>query len=490
MVTIAFAAVRVAYWATGGGFSTTALANSWQLLDLDQLVAHPFQSVTLLHIQPPLFNLFVGGVLRWSPLPHALTFQLAYLACGLVMVLALRALLIELGFTPGAATAGAVAIACDPALLSYENAVTYEVPVATLLVVSSLLCARYVRTRRRAPLAGFLAATTLIVLTRALLHPVWLALCVVVILACARPQFSRRRVIAMVAVPLVIVGGWALKNQILFDEPSLSSWLGMNLARGVIAPMPRHDTDALIRAGKLTPAARVPAFSPYSAYAPTVGPCRTHWTEPVVRSLTKRNGESNFNAVCYLRVYQDAQHNALTAIEERPGAYLRGRGASTAAHFMFELGPGLEPFRENSVLRGLKDLYDVPMLAVHMTINDRDWTNPLIPGAPPPSIPMSLTLLFATALVLARAVLAAYRLARRRQHICDLTWLYLGFTVAFVTAVSIATEYGENSRFRFLTDPIVIGVLVASVARVVTAPFAVRARDDVDPNHASTTKTT
>ena len=39
--------------------------------------------------------------------------------------------------------------------------------------------------------------------------------------------------------------------------------------------------------------------------------------------------------------------------------------------------------------------------------------------------------------------------------------------------VSIATEYGENGRFRFLVDPIVIGL---AVAQVVTWIGAWRAR--------------
>ena len=33
-------------------------------------------------------------------------------------------------------------------------------------------------------------------------------------------------------------------------------------------------------------------------------------------------------------------------------------------------------------------------------------------------------------------------------------------TVVFVALVSIATEFGENFRFRFLVDPLVIGLAV------------------------------
>ncbi len=463
VVIAAFLAVRISYWVTGGGFSTTALADSWQLLDLHQLVDHPFQSVWLLHTQPPLFNLFVGTVLRWSPLPSSLTFQLVYLVLSLVLVVALRSLLIELGFAAFAATAGAAVVACDPGLLSYENAIIYELPVAALLVVSGLLCARYARTRRARALIALVLVMTVIVMTRALLHPVWLGVMVVLIVIAVRPRLGILRSAAIVAIPVFVIGGWIVKNQVEFGEPNLSSWLGMNLARGVIAPMPKQDIEQLIRQGTLSRAARVPAFSPYAAYAPTVGPCHTDRTEPVLRALRKQNGQSNFDAVCFLRVYRDGQHNAFAAIRERPGAYLAGRRASATAHFWFELGPGLEPFRDNPVLRGLKDVYDVPMLSVSVAIHDRDWTNRLIPSDPAPVIPLSITLVLATAFVLSRAAFGAVRVMRRRSRSGDLAWTYLGCTVAFVTTVSIATEYGENSRFRFLVDPILIGALVAAV---------------------------
>ena len=463
VVIAAFVTVRIAYWVTGGGFSTTALRDSWQLLDLHQLVAHPFQNVWLLHTQPPLFNLFVGTTLRWSPLSSALTFQIVYFLLALTLVVALRALLVELGFAAFAATAGAVAVACEPGLLSYENAIIYELPVAALLVVSGLLCARDARTRRARTLTALVIVMTVIVMTRALLHPVWLGAMIALIVIAVRPRLGVLRTAAIVAIPVFVVGGWIVKNQVEFGEPNLSSWLGMNLARGVIAPMPKQDIEQLIRQGTLSRAARVPAFSPYSAYVPTVGRCQTDRTEPVLRSLRKQNGQSNFDAVCFLRVYREGQRNAFAAIRERPGAYLAGRRPSATAHFWFELGPGLEPFRDNPVLRGLKRVYDVPMLSVSVAIHDRDWTNRLIPSDPSPAIPLSITLVLATAFVLGRAAFGAVRLVRRRARTGDLAWTYLGCTVAFVTIVSIATEYGENSRFRFLVDPILIGALVAAV---------------------------
>lgn len=460
-----FVLVQVVYRATGGGFTTAALRTSWQLLDLHRLTADPFGSVALLHIQPPAFNLFVGVVERWSPLSAAFTYQVLYLACGLVLLLTLRALLVELGCSELGATVGTVVVALDPVLLSYMNSATYELPVATLLVVSGWCCARYARTRSTGHLVGFVAAITAAALTRALLHPVWLVAAVVLVVASVRPRAGWRAVGVAVAIPLVLVGGWIVKNQLLFDEPNLSSILGGNLARGVIAPMPRTAVDALVRDGSITPAARVRAFSPYAAYQPAIGPCRTHWTPTVVRALVKANGISNFNSVCFLRVYRQEQHNALVLLREHPGDYLGTRYAPASIHFTHDLAP--DRFRANTTLRVLTDVWNPVLLRLGVTVHDTGWTNNLIPGAPPPTIPMSLTLVVATLFVLGLGGAAFARLVRSRARPGDLARTYLAATVAFVALVSIATEYGENGRFRFLVDPIVIGLAVAQVVTYV-----------------------
>lgn len=462
-----FFVVRVAYWATGGGFSTIMLNASWQLLDDKELAAHPFQSVALLHIQPPLFNLFIGSVQRWSPLSTAVSLQLAYLGCGLVLVVGLRLLLCEVGFGGAAATVAACVVAINPILLAYENTATYEYPVAALLVVSAVLCARYAKNRQLKTFTWFTLVLTAIVLIRALLHPIWMIACVALVFLAVRDRAPRRCHLAAIAIPIVLVGGWIVKNEVLFSQPTLSSWFGMNLGRGVIAPMPRQDVDALIRSKQLSPAAVVRPLSPYELYAPFFGPCRSSFQQSVVRSATKHDGQSNFNAQCYLRVYDDAQHNALTAIVARPGVYLATRWPSMAQHFSLptldKLAPGADPFRQNTVIKVLGDGYDGALLSVPITVDDRNWTVPLFSDGTRYVIRVSIVLALATLLVAARGVLGALALLRRKRTPSNLTWAYLGFTTIYVTVVSVATEYGENERFRVLLDPIVLGVLVAQL---------------------------
>ncbi|MCU1468752.1 MAG: hypothetical protein JWM72_4680 [Actinomycetia bacterium] len=475
IVICVFLAVRIVYWVTGGGFSTIMLHASWQLLDDKQLAAHPFQSVALLHIQPPLFNLFVGSVQRWSPLTTAVSLQFAYLGCGLVLVVALRLLLCDLGFAPWAATASACVVAVNPILLAYENTATYEYPVAALLVVSAVLCARYARDRRVATFTWFTITLTTIVLTRALLHPIWLILCMALVYVVVQDRAPARRYLAAIAIPLVLLGGWIVKNEVLFRQPTLSSWFGMNLARGVLAPLPRKDVDALIRSGELSAAARLRPLSSYDTYAPFFGQCKSSFRQDVVRSPTKHDGQSNFNAQCYLRVYDDAQHNALNAIASRPGAYLATRWPSAAQHFSLptldKLAPGADPFRHNTVIQGLGRGFDWLLLPVSATVDDHNWTVPLFSNGTRYKIRVSIVLALATLLVAIQGVHGASALLRRKRTPANLTWAYLGFTTIFITVISVATEYGENERFRVLLEPIVIGVLTAHVLTIASRLF-------------------
>ena len=337
-----------------------------------------------------------------------------------------------------------------------------------LLVLAALACARYSAGRSLRWLVGFIGALTAVVLTRALLHPVWLVAATVLIIAAVRPRARWPQIVGVLLIPLVLVGGVFLKNQLMFDEPTMSSWFGMNLGRGVIASMPREDIDALIASGDLSPAARVAPFSDYSVFAEFFGPCRTEFTQPVLRSLTRSDGVSNLNAACYLPVYDDAQTNALHAIAERPGVYLRQRWPSLVQHFSLppvdDLAPGISRFGSNRVLESIGRAYEVALIDLPLPIDDRGWAVPVYSQGTRYDVHFSLVLLLGTLLVGVRAVVGGVALLRRRGRTHSVPWVFIGLTVMYVAVVSIATEYGENQRFRVLTDPLVLGILAAQLA--------------------------
>ena len=60
-----FAAAHLIYYALGVRFDNTSLAWYWQYLDPELLKSRLLESVFYMHSQPPLFNLFLGAVLKY-----------------------------------------------------------------------------------------------------------------------------------------------------------------------------------------------------------------------------------------------------------------------------------------------------------------------------------------------------------------------------------------------------------------------------------------
>jgi hypothetical protein len=241
----------------------------------------------------------------------------------------------------------------------------------------------------------------------------------------------------------------------------------MNLGRGVISPMPKHDITDLIAQGRLSKAALIAPLSPYSAYAPEFGTCRTRFSEAVLHDEVTTTGHTNFNAQCFLAVYADAQRNAFHAAIARPGVYLADRAGPFAQHFSLppiaSQAPGMDHFGHNVILRQLATIYQDAMLRLPLTVHLPDATAPLF-GATVYPVSISLVLLLATLLVTVRAALSTRRLWRKSREPAEIAWVFVGLTVIYITIISIAAEYGENQRFRAMIDPILLSVLCAQLA--------------------------
>lgn len=165
----AFVASRAAYYAAGVRFDTRPIGD-WQLLDGPLLQNDLGRSLWYLHMQPPLFNGYVGLVLK---LPHVLerpAFVATYVALGLVLSVSLYFLMRELDVPEWIAFAVSVLFTAGPAAVLYENWLFYTYPVAAGLVVSGLLLLRWARTGRTQYGVGFFAVTSAVVLTRSTYH--------------------------------------------------------------------------------------------------------------------------------------------------------------------------------------------------------------------------------------------------------------------------------------------------------------------------------
>ncbi len=459
--------VYMLLWATGQRFSTQYLDIAWQLIPVETLRSDPIGSVWHLHIQPPLWNLLIGGVLAWSPLPDSISLQSIQFAFGVASVALLASLLARLFARPGVGIVIATIVMLDPQVMAGAFTPTYELATTCGLIAVLWL----VVMQPRSPsftLVSLAAAGTAVVLTRTLFHPAWLVALLLVSWWTVRRSVDTRTIVLTVAMPLVLVGGWMVKNEVMFDRPTLSSWFGMNLQRAV-APIATDDQlDTWAAAGGISEitAAYPSGFVSFSAYEPYVGECLRAGDHASTDNLTRQGPLAipNFNAQCYLPVYDIAQHDAEWLIVHHPSLYLEGRWWATRAWVM-EAPPPLIP--TSSLYDALRPVYRVAQLGLPLSlpsirIGDLPW------GAVDVPAHLSLLQALATMLVIGAGVRAAWRRLRRRP---SSRWIQVEIVAALIVGwnlvVGVLFELGEQFRFRAVTDPITMSIAAWLVWRMI-----------------------
>ncbi len=464
-VVAGYCAILLVLTLAGQRFSTSIAHHGWQFAPYDLLKRTPIRTALAMHVQPPLWNMTIGLIAHWSPLPDGLSFQMFMAALGLLVCLLATRLLLLVGLRGGPAAAFGLLIGVLPNSLQNVFGLGYELPTALLVLLLVTVLLDDHRPPARRLVAAALLATSL-VLVRTLYHPLWLVAVVVGLGVANRHRVSRRTCVLMVVVPLTLVGAVMAKNEASVGSMSLTSWEGMNLLRSTQPAVPQAVLDRMVEDGKMSPVARIPAFSPYDVYEPWVAACKTSGTglldqpyadEPEISPFT---GEPidvvNYDYRCFVPVYQQAGRDAWTLITSNPARWFDAR--AVALRTWFTDYPG-----DTTVVGHLMDgagRVSVPLL----TPDTSDWSNrgdDLLITRPLSLLPSAefLVLLAATGLAIRR---------RRRSHDVDrldrLTFL-AAFIYASTMVPGVLFELGEQARFRWCIEPLVHVTVVAIGAR-------------------------
>lgn len=454
---------------TGQRFSAAYLDYGWQLVPWDTLTADPLGSVWNLHVQPPLWNL-VLGLLGWaSPISDAVTLLALQAVIGALLAAGCVHLARLLGLSPRAAVTVAVLATVHPEVLKNAFDPTYELVAAMLLVWLTVAVGGSVRqpASRKWALA-VVGVGTALVLTRSLYHPLWLVLVLVVAAWCGGGRLLSGRQLGLIALlPVVVIGGWMLKNDALFDRLTLSSWFGMNLQRAVIPVLDRDDLDAMYANGEISDVAMVGPFGAFALYAPyePAASCTVTRSHPAVAEPDRTTDpySPNFNYECYLPVFDQAGDDAMAVIRAHPDVWLEGRLWS--ARTMMAVSP-MPSQSASGVMRGLDAVYSLARVDWSGAISTTGWGTPIYGAIEAPSdfglVPIGMYGL--VILVGARETIRA--LWRRRSvGVRSAVLIVAGFGAAWTFGVGIVGELGEQARFRTMTDALVWVAAIAIVMR-------------------------
>jgi hypothetical protein len=451
-----FVVSRLIYRHLGIRFDDWALTNSWQLLPQDLLHHDLVRSLWFLHSQPPLYNAFVGATLQF-PHAHGLL-NLEFVACSLALSIVCFLTMRELSAPAPLAFVAVALFTISPTTVLYENWMYYSLPVA-LMAVGAVWCfARFRRTHRRAFAAGTVTLLACMALTRASYHLVFVLAGAVAVVLVAR-KADRRRVAAVVALPVVVVAGLYVKNFVMFGQPAGSSWLGMNLAHMVLGNQPEA-VQADVDSGALSRQALVPSFIDLGGYGAQHAPTGV----PALDRPLKEPGVNNYNNIAYIDVSKQYERDALTFIRRHPDLYLRTAGDAFRTMFVPSADfIGVQYEKSNyPPVRRLVELEN------RMLGQYREYQQPT-QGLGTTNAPDGRHIAWVVvAAYLATFVAAAFVLARslrtRRSTPTGATFVFLAFIAGFSVFSSNLFELGENMRFRLETDPLVLVGATALIA--------------------------
>lgn len=441
---ILFALSRYAFRLAGVSFDTRPLATSWQIIDPVLLRHDLVRSLFYMHGQPPLYNLFLGVVLKLAPSPAtaAWIFGLAYEAMGLLLVILIYRLLRRLGTGSALSFAVTFLFMLSPATVLYENIPYYEYPTALLLCVCALYFHKTVTSFTPGRAVALFTAMAAVIYVRALFQIEWF---VVLGLFClwVLPG-HRKQVLTAAAVPLLLVVLLYAKNGVIIGQFATSSWLGMSFSKLTTMQLSLPQRKAMVHAHELSALALIPPYGVpevYHAYLPPGQPTGI----PILDEKRKSTQHINFNYIAYPYVSRKYLDDALTVLRTHPLIYLN---SLKTAYLMF-----FRPSSDYPYIQGNRAKI-APMVRFfdrYVAGQPAYTPDPGFDFLGPQSIGYLIVAGFIVCVVWG-GVLAVRFVARRERGGAELALLFLWLNILYVTVVGNAFEMGENQRFRFLVN--------------------------------------
>ena len=437
-------------WVRGVHIDTDPILNNWeafwQTLPMQFLKESPVESFLYCHSQPPMLNA-VGlavrrlfGLGRHLSATHSLQMVLGAFACAMAY-----SLLRHLTGKPVLSFAVAILLALAPAMFLYEAFLLYTLLIAFFLMLFLYGLVRAARSHRLRDLLFCTLALNCLMLTQTSFHPLLLVPFLAMGAVLAGERWRRFLGWSLLASTLTL--GWYAKNQAVFGFFGASSWMGSNFWRIASANYTEGELRGFRDQGLLDPAAaergcfdRPSKFVPYGFDQTSDVP------------VLSQDDYNNINMIAISRMHG---RNAIRLILHDPRHYL----ANVAEAYGFFCKPSFHTrplsVNANRLPAPIRDLSLLDGRRLLARANERWGTH--------------WTSLYQFLIPL---LLLAY--AGRAFWLCRLSWrswvalvrLYpveaaMWFLVLYLTSVSIFFEHGENCRFKFPLEPVIVCMAVA-----------------------------
>lgn len=232
VIVLVFILSRVIFSLKGGSFLATPLSFAKQYLDPVLLENDLLRSLFYLHSQPPLFNFFLGVILKISPIP-AISYELLFKTAGALIPLIFYGILTSLGINSFVALMATIIFMLNPTLILYENLLYYTYVEALFVLLSIFFLMYWGIKKRFIYLFLFWMSLLCLGMIRSLFHPVFFLITAVILSLYLRLTGKGKRLARnfflssfIVLIPMFSL---CVKNFCLYGIFGTSSWAGMSL---------------------------------------------------------------------------------------------------------------------------------------------------------------------------------------------------------------------------------------------------------------------
>jgi len=439
-------------------FDAGPLTSYWQYIDPQLLENHLLQSLYYLHSQPPLFNLFLGVILKLFPDCYPIAFHFIFMSFGLLGSISLFLVMTEIGLSSRLTLLLTSLFIISPINFEYENWLFYDYPTAALLTLSLLFLHRFALLKRTKDCFKFFLLLAVVVYFRGLLGLYWLLLVATILLAFNLREW--KKIILACLLPIFLVLALYVKNFIVFNSFSISdAQIGVNLAEIVTGSLPPSIRDDLIAQKKISGLCRVkPFYSNFLEYVPygiQIKPTGV----PILDQRLKSNGWSpNAHNLIYLEVGKIDIKDASYVLKHHPVIVLENCGLILIKNY-FLTSDQCCPFykgKRSTQWKEWRDLYKKVFLGE------------LINGK-------SLFLILGLPILFLYGFFLAFRSFLNKNRDVSESVVIVFMMVTIIYLIIITTfSWGEQNRYRSLVDPfylVLFGMFIKNTVKFSNSSF-------------------
>jgi hypothetical protein len=440
-------------------FDATSLNYFWQIVDPDLLKHRLFESIYYLHGQPPLFNLFLGLVLKAFPIGYRAAYHLIYLLIGVCYSLSMFLLLERMRTGRYVALALTVMMTIAPATVVYENWLFYSYPVAAGLCLAALLLHRYVSSGSFIDGLALFSLLAVTVLMRFIFSIFWYVAFAVVVFVVDKPR--RRRTLKIALAPLVVLLLFTVKQLVVFGQVGAGSvYIAPNLAHRIRREMPLELQQRYLAEGRITPLFLAQDFPPISEYEEFLG-TESKTGIPLLDMERKSTGRINTHNILYIVRGELVMKEVRNVMLHNPALYLKSFlwvMRSPNGYFVPSWHHSIILKNKSRRFLKLARVFDI-LYCGQFRSNGIGWF-----------------LLVGLTVVLTHGLWLLLRSARKplADKTFAVTLLFAIVNIVWLTVISVSVSYDDYNRYRFEIDAfyvLLLGLFVTSVVRGIRSRF-------------------